>query len=123
MRSRVPLTPSRLTSSGLPRNIVTEMIAFGAELSMVQRIGYGLLSLLPLLAGLAAATAFYEDLRGGETPTFLGAAVGISLITGTLWVGVCMVINILTFPKDELSHSHRSKPGYRLKRKQSLRRE
>ena len=86
-----------IRSKGKPqRNIVTMMVTYGRELSLVQRIAYSMFSLFALSFGLAFLLVASQSFRDGD---LLLACVWFFWSAILISIGVAGIVNVLKFPR------------------------
>jgi hypothetical protein len=77
------------------RNIVTMMVSFGRELTLLQRIGYSLFGLVTFALGLQFLDVALGEFRGGD---LLGAIVWTMPGAILTAIGTATFVNVLRFP-------------------------
>ena len=78
------------------RNIVTMMVSFGRELTLLQRIGYSLFGLVTFPSGLLfLGVVAWGEFRGGD---LLGAVVWTTPGAILTAIGTATLVNVLRFP-------------------------
>ena len=83
-------------SAAKRRNIITMMVSFGRELTLVQRIAYSLFGLFMFSLGvLFLGVVAWGEFRAGN---LFGAAAWTMPGAVLTWVGAATLINVLRFP-------------------------